>query len=1282
MCSVDRGSAVAPLAEGVETVSPVIPAPAAHSYEKCAACGTICRPNRSPQLLPCLHSVCKVCIPIAGVGESKRECPSCKRSYNILEVTDNPLLKDSATGPGTHPLTKCAGCEDTAISSWCVECGEALCSICVSAHQRVRVTREHTVLPQKLPTGFIPTSFCPTHREEPMKLFCVSCSQLTCRDCQLTYHRNHSYQFLDEAVTAQRKEIESLMVKVRLQRETVKQTLQDLDGRLQDLEEIKSRTKSKLQKMLIYIRCALMKRTAELFKNVQDLCGREAQKITERQNNLRTLEERQEYILSFTGRALQMENHSALLSCKRQVHSQLQDLLSQSATPPASMIDVKLHFEQEGYFQISAFGKVVSSEVPFFRKNHDSVPKKSSPPPVPRQNVHPPPSSYQPYSSTVPTPSSSPSPLASPQITPTSVCQSSVSPPQSSAPSVSTVTSCAPLACVSQSSTASSPSSVYYSLFSTPPPTYSACTQPSAPSPPGSVPPPLTSQSQPSRKRRNKLTWSFHPYQPKNSKPAAPQPNSCSPEPPQQPAVVGPPAPSSLAAASERQSPPVSVLPAPSPTSVMVLFPLGPNVLEASPEQWNGRSGTTAAPQGPRAEGPSVEPDREELQSRAQPCALPVKAPADSPCERAPPAGCERPADPSHPATENEPTSTVAETDAAPPVGPPPAEGAGLSRGAESPASRGAGDACASFAGGTSAHIAARVAAARWSSGHSPALPARARHGTWATAQPRSAAAAYPAFGCSLQTREEVRVQSGPQPHLTSALTVRKDPPGVPFSTQYGSKQAQEPRFQPMKTPHEEGKASDVRNANPESAVNQQAPPTRTQPIQIPVHRLEKCTAWLPSSLKEILEMPSSDPALADFEACDKNPLLRKLLLTTPSAEFAPTDQVDYRGSPVETEKTDDDDEDGQDSVDTVVKSENEESGRPVSSPRHWLPLVSVMRLPVTVPPSDQPLPQFRLLPGVTEDEILLQVIEDDDQFPDIQSAQAAKRRPAPHRSDQTKAKLIVLRGPLANPTQPRTSHQGANHCSAQQQPVSLDLTSRPEGSGLRRSHKAVQTRCAACRLSGGLTVCVQCGRGFHRDCHIPPISSALSGEWQCMLCRDLTDVEDVYSDERPRRPSLSLLDQKKCEHLLLALMCKKYSSVLYRKVELSSHYIDITLIRGRLLRKLSPSYRTPSEFVSDIWVLLESLAKNSEESALVFKMQKYFQRKLSKIFGDALHPSLLKCPSMEDGETAQDAGDETVKVRETLKRMRAFIAANRQGLAKKACREETEPRDQSPGPA
>lgn len=80
--------------------------------------------------------------------------------------------------------------------------------------------------------------------------------------------------------------------------------------------------------------------------------------------------------------------------------------------------------------------------------------------------------------------------------------------------------------------------------------------------------------------------------------------------------------------------------------------------------------------------------------------------------------------------------------------------------------------------------------------------------------------------------------------------------------------------------------------------------------------------------------------------------------------------------------------------------------------------------------------------------------------------------------------------------------------------------------------------------------------------------------------------------------------------------------------------------------------------------------------------MQKYFQRKLSKTFGDALHPSLLKCPSTEDDEVEQDAGDETGKVRETLKRMREFLAANCH-LTKRGCKDEgTEPKEKGQDPA
>lgn len=120
---------------------------------------------------------------------------------------------------------QCSNCESSSARSWCLDCNEALCDDCVSAHRRVSLTRWHRLQNQAsggevtscqfqmqflLPEGFIyfvpglfcssdsgsisPKKFCKVHPSESLKLFCVTCMQLTCRDCQLESHKNHRYR--------------------------------------------------------------------------------------------------------------------------------------------------------------------------------------------------------------------------------------------------------------------------------------------------------------------------------------------------------------------------------------------------------------------------------------------------------------------------------------------------------------------------------------------------------------------------------------------------------------------------------------------------------------------------------------------------------------------------------------------------------------------------------------------------------------------------------------------------------------------------------------------------------------------------------------------------------------------------------------------------------------------------------------------------------------------------------------------------------------------------------
>lgn len=50
--------------------------------------------------------------------------------------------------------------------------------------------------------------------QELLSLFCEKCDRLTCRDCQLTEHREHKYKFVNEIATDARQSLTTLLNEV------------------------------------------------------------------------------------------------------------------------------------------------------------------------------------------------------------------------------------------------------------------------------------------------------------------------------------------------------------------------------------------------------------------------------------------------------------------------------------------------------------------------------------------------------------------------------------------------------------------------------------------------------------------------------------------------------------------------------------------------------------------------------------------------------------------------------------------------------------------------------------------------------------------------------------------------------------------------------------------------------------------------------------------------------------------------------------------------------------
>ncbi|XP_063344679.1 E3 ubiquitin-protein ligase TRIM33 [Pelmatolapia mariae] len=295
-----------------------------------------------------------------------------------------------ATGaPGDNLSQQCSNCDATSATCWCLDCNEALCGVCVSAHRRVTVTRSHRLLHHP-PEGNIlssPTKFCRLHPSEPLKLICFTCKQLTCRDCQLMTHMNHRYCFVSEAVVSLKKQLDVYVHSTKRQEDTVRRSLQDMETRLQSIEQTESRLRTELQAGFVAFAKLLKAKMMSLLKDIQKLYELECEQIHGRMVKMKQLQQSQMSMKETLEKARNLTDLPTLLSHTAQIKTQMKELLDQDSDPPLKMPEVKL-ITKLGYEEtLSELCNLHVSWVPFavpptLDKNTGTPASPAAPPPT------------------------------------------------------------------------------------------------------------------------------------------------------------------------------------------------------------------------------------------------------------------------------------------------------------------------------------------------------------------------------------------------------------------------------------------------------------------------------------------------------------------------------------------------------------------------------------------------------------------------------------------------------------------------------------------------------------------------------------------------------------------------------------------------------------------------------------------------------------------------------------------------------------------------------------
>ena len=127
---------------------------------------------------------------------------------NLVEVVN---LQEQATQSDSVECGSCLKTSTSKVVAFCYNCKDFLCPDCTRSHKNMKTLQHHNCVSIeelksfKSSCGLEKPEFCVEHPEKKVKLHCLTCQVLICKDCALVKHKDHSYDFINTVAADERK---------------------------------------------------------------------------------------------------------------------------------------------------------------------------------------------------------------------------------------------------------------------------------------------------------------------------------------------------------------------------------------------------------------------------------------------------------------------------------------------------------------------------------------------------------------------------------------------------------------------------------------------------------------------------------------------------------------------------------------------------------------------------------------------------------------------------------------------------------------------------------------------------------------------------------------------------------------------------------------------------------------------------------------------------------------------------------------------------------------------
>ena len=228
---------------------------------------------------------------------------------------------------------KCEGCTDSGdkAEAFCRQCAVFICKECIKQHKRMKAFASHEVdsledlkqgRAREIAVKEPPIKKCHTH-EEPLMIYCFNCNSLICRDCTVTAHRDHKFEFSKVAAPNTKKKLLEELDPLREVSDSLSHAVEEVQTTKQNVEAQGKDVANRIQTSFDELHKILENHKQELLHKAEVIVQEKSDKLLMQEKNLSLAKTEVQSVLDYTAGFVSHCSDNEVMSMQAEITSRI-----------------------------------------------------------------------------------------------------------------------------------------------------------------------------------------------------------------------------------------------------------------------------------------------------------------------------------------------------------------------------------------------------------------------------------------------------------------------------------------------------------------------------------------------------------------------------------------------------------------------------------------------------------------------------------------------------------------------------------------------------------------------------------------------------------------------------------------------------------------------------------------------------------------------------------------------------------------------------------------------